>query len=506
MDSHTKRLENLTSRLTSVANHLQSSGNKSAAIQQQHHSSAGSVDHLPIVADYEAIIHGSFRSFASLSRQIGGEVSSMTDHVTRLFDAQKDFLRQAIQTRKPANDQQMKDLIKPQSSEIEAITGESFFSTLRLGFDRVSSVAVTNQHRKSPLFNHLSAISEGIPAFGWILVSPTPAPHIREMSDAAQFYANRVLKEFKEKDPVHAEWVKQWMKILTELHAYVKQYHTTGLSWGAYLQRDTGVANRNGTGGTSAPPPPPAESFSKMQMDEGASRNGLMSSINSLGTGVTSHLKRVPDELKLHKNPQLREQPVEKPIKSAVSRVEEVCLYRLDLLFQPASSTKPSAATPGPPKLALEGNKWIVEYYSHRSDLKISETSMRHTIYIYKCSDCTITVQGKVNSIVLDQCTKVGLQFSSVVSLVEFINCRSMKAQVLEHVPTIQIEKTDGCHVYLSKSSLNTEFITSKSSEMTINVPADDGEYKEYPIPEQFKTHIQNKKQLVTVPNESSGV
>ena len=81
-----------------------------------------------------------------------------------------------------------------------------------------------------------------------------------------------------------------------------------------------------------------------------------------------------------------------------------------------------------------------------------------------------------------------------------------MKAQVLEHVPTIQIEKTDGCHVYLSKSSLNTEFITSKSSEMSINVPTDDGEYKEYPIPEQFKTHIQNKKQLVTVPNESSGV
>ena len=330
MDSHTKRLENLTSRLTSVANHLQSSGNKSAASQQQH-SSADSVDHLPIVADYEAIIHGSFKSFASLSRQIGGEVSTMIDHVTRLFNAQKDFLRQAIQTRKPTNDQQMKDLIKPQSSEIEAISGESFFSSAKLGFDRVSTVALANQHRKSPLFNHLSAISEGIPAFGWILVSPTPAPHIREMSDAAQFYANRVLKEFKEKDPVHAEWVKQWMKILTELHAYVKQYHTTGLSWGAHLPRDAGAANRNGTGVTSAPPPPPppppTDSFSKMQVDEGASRNGLMSSINSLGTGVTSHLKRVPDELKLHKNPQLREQPVEKPIKSAVSYAEDACPY-----------------------------------------------------------------------------------------------------------------------------------------------------------------------------------
>ena len=370
---------------------------------------------------------------------------------------------------------------------------------------RMRFLALANQHRKSPLFNHLSAISEGIPAFGWILVSPTPAPHIKEMSDAAQFYANRVLKEFKEKDPVHAEWVKQWLKVLNELHAYVKQYHTTGLSWGVHLPRDSGVANRNGTGANSAPPPPTG-SFSKMQIDGGASGNGLMGSINSLGTGVTSHLKVVPDELKLHKNPQLREQPVEKPIKSAVSHLEKVCAGSESLLFQAVSSAKPSTAPAGPPKLALEGNKWIVEYHSHRSDLKITETNMRHTIYIYKCSDCTITVQGKVNSIVLDQCTKVGLQFSSVVSLVEFINCRSMKAQVLEHVPTIQIEKTDGCHVYLSKSSLNTEFITSKSSEMTINVPTDDGEYKEHPIPEQFKTHLQNKKQLITVPNESSGV
>lgn len=165
-----------------------------------------------------------------------------------------------------------------------------------------------------------------------------------------------------------------------------------------------------------------------------------------------------------------------------------------------------SHSTSGPPKLVLEGNKWIVEYQSGRSDLKITETNMKHTIYIYKCSNSTITVQGKVNSIVLDQCTKVGIQFTSVVSLIEFINCRGVKAQVSENVPTVQIEKTDGCHVYLSKTSLNTEFITSKSSEMTINVPFGDGEYKEYPIPEQFKTHLQGGKQPVTVPNESSGV
>ena len=29
--------------------------------------------------------------------------------------------------------------------------------------------------------------------------APTPVPHIKEMSDASQFYTNRVLKEYKDK-------------------------------------------------------------------------------------------------------------------------------------------------------------------------------------------------------------------------------------------------------------------------------------------------------------------
>jgi adenylyl cyclase-associated protein len=81
-----------------------------------------------------------------------------------------------------------------------------------------------------------------------------------------------------------------------------------------------------------------------------------------------------------------------------------------------------------------------------------------------------------------------------------------MKAQVIDRVPTVQIEKTDGCHIYLSPTSLDTEFITSKSSEMSVNILDSNGEYKEYPIAEQFKTHFQDGKQLVTVPNESAGV
>lgn len=60
-------------------------------------------------------------------------------------------------------------------------------------------VAVKDSSRASPQFNLLALVAEGIPALGWVVVEPTPVPYIAEMKDAAQFYVNRVIKEFKGK-------------------------------------------------------------------------------------------------------------------------------------------------------------------------------------------------------------------------------------------------------------------------------------------------------------------
>ena len=84
-------------------------------------------------------------------------------------------------------------------------------------------------------------------------------------------------------------------------------------------------------------------------------------------------------------------------------------------------------------------------------------------IYIDKWMNLIIIVECKINSIVLDQCNKVSLQIILVVSLVEFINWKIMTAQVIDRVLAIEIETTDGYHIYLS---LHTELITSKSSLM----------------------------------------
>ena len=56
--------------------------------------------------------------------------------------------------------------------------------------------------------------------------------------------------------------------------------------------------------------------------------------------------------------------------------------------------------------------------------------------------------------------------------------CLTHIFQVNGKCPTVSIDKTDGCQVYLSKDSLTCEIVTAKSSEMNICVPqGGDGEF-----------------------------
>lgn len=57
---------------------------------------------------------------------------------------------------------------------------------------------IREANRPSPFFVHLSAIAEGIVALGWIVES-RPADFVTDTLGGAQFYGNRVLKEYKEK-------------------------------------------------------------------------------------------------------------------------------------------------------------------------------------------------------------------------------------------------------------------------------------------------------------------
>ena len=88
-------------------------------------------------------------------------------------------------------------------------------------------ITFREKNRGSKFFNHLSSVSESIQALGWValvrgkgatkgrelqlpglsvtghrlllsLQAAKPGPFVKEMTDAAMFYTNRVLKEYKD--------------------------------------------------------------------------------------------------------------------------------------------------------------------------------------------------------------------------------------------------------------------------------------------------------------------
>lgn len=104
------------------------------------------------------------------------------------------------------------------------------------------------------------------------------------MNDAGQFYTNRVLKDWKEKNKIHVDWVKAWVQVLTDLQAFVKQHHTTGLVWGG---KGAPAAVPPPPPPRAMPPPPPMD-LSASPVDAGGSdRSALFAELNQ-GANITS--------------------------------------------------------------------------------------------------------------------------------------------------------------------------------------------------------------------------
>uniref|UniRef100_A0A1A7XVP4 Adenylyl cyclase-associated protein n=1 Tax=Iconisemion striatum TaxID=60296 RepID=A0A1A7XVP4_9TELE len=432
------------------------------------------------VEAFDVIVSGPVAQYVALSQQIGGDVQKHADMMKLAFSNQRQLLVTASSSQKPS-DAVLATLLQPVSKAIQQVQ------------------AFREQNRTSPLFNHLSAVSESVPALGWVAMAPKPGPYVKEMQDAAMFYTNRVLKDYKEKDKTHVDWVKAYVSIWTELQGYIKEHHTTGLAWSSTGSvASASAAPPSAPGGGCPPPPPPGPPPPPQDLsgpaggDSGANnRNALFASINK-GSDITRGLKHVSDDQKTHKNPNLRTpgtavRPGPKPF---------------------SSSPRPTGPTHStrtlPPVLELEGKKWKVENQEGAQNLVISNTELKQVVYAFKCNQSTLQVKGKINSITIDSCKKMGLVFDDVVGIVEVINCRDVKIQVMGKIPTISINKTDGCHVYLSKDSLSCEIISAKSSEMNVLVPNKDGEFTELPVPEQYKT-IWDGQKLVTTATEIAG-
>ncbi|VDK88541.1 unnamed protein product [Litomosoides sigmodontis] len=433
------------------------------------------------IVQYDDAVDGPLQRLLKLSADIGGDLQTVGNKLSTLFTEQRNFIWLAAGQKEPSINE-LQSVLSPLVKLMEDLS------------------VFKESKRNTPFFNHISAASEGIQALGWLTVKPTPAPFIKDMLEASMFFVNRVLKEWKD-DKIHTEWAKSWSEVLNALKKYVQQVHTTGLVWNSCpgakppaLVKQVSISS----GGAPPPPPPPVlppDLFATVSpkttvSTDKSDRAALFAEINA-GEKITERLKKVTPDMQTHKNPALRSQ--QKEVGSG-TRSKETMLTATGITSLVKDQDKP-------PKTWLNnGKQWNLEYYKNNNSVVVEVSDMKQTVYVFKCENSVIQIKGKVNSVTLDSCKKTSVIFDSLLSQLEVINCQSVQIQTLGAMPTLSIQKTDGCQVYLSKSAINAEIITSKSSEMNVLVPgAEDGDFVEFAVPEQFKTVYDGKKLKTTV-------
>ncbi|WWC66989.1 uncharacterized protein I206_100896 [Kwoniella pini CBS 10737] len=498
-----KRLEAVTSRLEDVAVSSSSPAPTSSLkspTSQTHETLAGSAappppppppppapaaeeSNSPAVRAYEdEIINGALKEFIEKAEEVGGLVKEHSALLPALCEAQLTFLKLTSNHAKPTTPAALGPLLEPQGKAIQAI------------LETKDKLSRTKEGRDwNVCFNTLG---EGVPAWGWVQVEPAPAPFIAEMKNAAQFWADRVTKQFKETNPAVVAWAKAFSQLVTSLQAYVKQWHTTGVAWNPKGSPAPASISSAPAAGSAPPPPPPPAPAASASSTSGPAAGGTAALLADLNKGgsVTSGLKKVDKSQMTHKNPELRQSSV---VSDSVNGKKA----------PPTLKPKPGAVVKKPAKFELEdGNKWMIEYQEDNKEIVIDQTELHQTVHIFSCKNSVVKINGKINAVTMVGCKKTALVLDSAVSSLSITSSPSFEVQITGSIPTIQVDTTDSGQIYLSKETMDrVEIITSKTSSLNISVPTgQDGDFEERPVPEQMKTKVIGGK-LVTEIIEHSG-
>ncbi|KAJ5577011.1 hypothetical protein N7535_003937 [Penicillium sp. DV-2018c] len=445
----------------------------------------------PQIQDFDALIKGDVQNFVNMGEKIGGLVAEQSKAVLRAFQAERTYLYVVTKAKKP----------ETQPPEL--------MTDLHKASDSINNIRESN--RASPLFNHLSAVAEGIVALAWFFESK-PAEFVTEMVGGIEYYGNKVLKEYKDKDKLHVDYIKAYYQNFKALADYLKKHFPKGLTWNnesgidaleALKQAKGGPTPTSGgapppppppppapslnvpRGGAPPPPPPPGIPPAPAPSAPAADMGAVFEQLNQ-GEAITSNLRKVDKSQMTHKNPSLR----------AGSTVSEGSSSVRGKSPAPSKKPKPeNMRARKPPRKELEGSKWLIENFEGPGDIIEIPAQQNQSILITRCNKTIIKVTNKANAIAIDNCTGLSLIVDSLVSSLDVIKCPKFAVQIDGTVPTLLMDQVDGAAVYLGQQSLNTEVFTSKCSAVNINLPppeGTDGDTKECPLPEQFKSYIKD--------------
>lgn len=407
-----------------------------------------------VVVFEESVVAAKITPWVELSKSLDVPlITEIATLISKEYEELRNFLVVVGSCQEPSQ-QELQDLLLPLQKAIEAF-----------------SKAKDSNRRDRASFGHLQFASEVAVAVGWV-VNNNPSQFIKDVKESSEYYGNRVLKDYKEKDPRHVEWCRGLNGILDSVRDY-----STGhpLKWNA---SGPTVQEFRAAAASSAAPP----------------TDGVAAVFAELNRGeeITKGLRKVDKSEMTHKNPSLRAgNTVPAGLSSSVAGKK------------PIRPTKPAAlAGKKPPKFALEGNKWMIENQENANPIKVEQTSLNQSVNLYNCSNTTVVIEGKINALNLIRCTKTAVLINSVVASVSITASPSFTIQVTGTVPMIQVDTTDSGQIYLSKESSAAEITTAKCSAINVSLPVEgeeEGVFDEHPVPEMLKTVVKDGKLVTTV-------
>ncbi|QPG76629.1 hypothetical protein FOA43_004021 [Brettanomyces nanus] len=442
----------------------------------------------PAIKAYKKFIDEYVNPFVALSVEIDPVVGKQAEVFKKAAEMEGDFLWAASLSKKVTpSDAVFAEVLKPINEAIGKV------------------VELKDANRTSKFNNNLATVAEGVPVLGWICVD-TPVSYIPDFKDSSQFWSNRILKEFKDKDETQVNWAKAFTAVFDGLKAFVKEYETTGPTWkvdGADIKEEiekvkggdkipveesaVPVAPSAGGPPPPPPPPPPASVFEAHAVSKDSETSGTDGGMNAVfselnrGADITKGLKKVDKSQMTHKNPALR-------ASSNVASQKPVPPRK------PKNLSKKKEVASKPPQKEFVDNKWMVINYNETDDGLpiVLEVSMDQSVFIANSESIVVQIKGKVNAVTINSCKKVGVVLERGISSVEIIKSNHVELQIIDHVPTIAADQTDTLTIYLSATSLDTEIFTSSTTSLNVEIP-DGDDMKELAAPEQLKHVIDTK-------------
>ena len=412
----------------------------------------------PRLTGFDIHITNSLLPFTSACTSLGPDMDTIGSSVHTIWNTMRNIIELGTLYKKPFDPDNTSTYLQPHLKPIQ---------------DAISSIRLARLDRKFDY--HIKAIMEMLSCVSWMVMMPPPSPSVfvKDTIGASDFWANKIRKEYKDKsgDEGHIKFCDTMKALVLDLSVYLKENHLSGLAWNNANGREDFVSAKVGgsssSGGASSEKTVvPSSSSGTMKAPGGAGAGDIFAELKKKQTGdgssAATGLKKVTKDQQTWRKEYKNDEPPVQPVAPSSKPT--------------ASSSAFSAKTTsslGPPKCEYQerGCKWNVENQTKETCeggvCKVAVTDAKQQVYIYKCQNVTIQITGKLKSVIVDSCAKVGVVFDTAISACEVVNCKSVQVQSTNLCPSFSIDKTDGIVIHLTNAAVSQSvFVTSKSSEM----------------------------------------